>query len=100
MIPPGLPSSIRASRTASVGGANGGKWNIRPKCPVNAGSGGGAVLVAWAFDQNPKLPSPTAIKIPKEASTIVGRSQMSHEVRALVFEAFMIVDSFPLEQHS
>src|SRR5262245_20620589 len=89
-MPPGLPSCMRASRTASVGGANGGKWNIRPKCPVNAGSGGGAVLVASALDQNPKLASPTAIKSPKEASTIVGRSHASHEFRKRVFEAFMI----------
>src|SRR5215471_8462397 len=100
MIPPGVPSCISASRTASVGGANGGKWNIRPKCPVSAGSGGGAVLVAWAADQNPKLPSPTVIKSPKETSTIAGRSQVSHELGRLVFEAFIFVDSFPLEQHS
>src|SRR5215472_3815439 len=93
MIPPGVPSCISASRTASVGGANGGKWNIRPKCPVSAGSGGGLVLVAWA-DQNPKLPRPTVIKSPKETSTIVGRSQVSHEVRRLVFEAFMIFSRF------
>src|SRR5262249_31685303 len=88
MIPPGLPRSIRASRTASLGGAKGGKWNIRPKCPVNEGSGGGATLVALALD--PKLPRPTATKSPNQTSTIVGRSQRSHECRGSVFEAFMI----------
>src|SRR4030095_14300026 len=95
IIPPGLPSAIRASRTASVDGANGGKLrNIRPKFPVSAGSGGGAALVAWALDHNPKLARPTAIKRPKEASTIVGRSHASHEFRRLAFEAFIIVSRF------
>jgi hypothetical protein len=37
--------------------------------------------VAWAADQNPKLAKPTAIKIPKEASTIVGSSHTSHDFR-------------------
>ena len=52
------------------------------------------MLVAWALDQNPKLASPTAIKSPKEASTIVGRSQVSHEVGRSVFEGFMIFACF------
>src|SRR5215472_2267564 len=94
MIPPGVPSCISASRTASVGGANGGKLNIRPKCPASAGSGGGLVLVAWAADQNPKPPSSHVINSMEETSTIVGRSQVSHEVRKLVFEEFMIFSRF------